>query len=303
MKPKTNFPSRQLALFLVFTFCVLLAAGCSGGAGTRERNSDAAIKLDTGQAVVITGDGVSKETRLTLEEMLKLPGARVEQVYSTINNWPAPKKYAAKGVKLTALLETAGLKPGARGITVKGKDDFQWSFTREQLLDTPRYYYPEVQSGDPSGAVPVEPIIAYAYKENSDNPDEAGADGLCLIMPQADVWEQTNLAFVKGVREIQVVAEDPGKWEKAGVYPRAGTIAGGDTVKLQHKDLGKVKMYYTLDGSTPTGASMIYNPSTYQPELNKPIRIDKDTTIKVLVRGFGKHDSDIAEFHYKIKGS
>ncbi|OPZ72506.1 MAG: hypothetical protein BWY80_01115 [Firmicutes bacterium ADurb.Bin456] len=169
-------------------------------------------------------------------------------------------------------------------------------------MDTPRYYYPEVHLEDPSGAVPAEPIIAYAYKESSDNPGEAGADDLCLIMPQADVREQTNLAFIKGVKEILVTEEDPGKWEKAGAYPRAGTIAGGDTVKLQHKDLGKVKMYYTLDGSTPTWASMLYNPSTYQPELNKPIRIDRDTTIKVLVRGFGKNDSDIAEFHYRIKG-
>lgn len=303
MKPKPNFSVKFLPLYFVFLFCILLIAGCNGGGEPQEKNSGAASKQAGDQALVITGDGASKETRLTLEEMLELPGARVEHVYSTINNWPAPKKYAAKGVKLASLLETAGVKAEAKGITVKGKDDFQWSFTREQLLDTPRYYYPEVQSEDPSGAEPVEPIIAYAYKENSDNPGEAGADDLCLIMPQANVREQTNHTFVKGVREIQVALEDPGKWEKAGVFPGEGAVACGDTVKLQHKDIGKVKMYYTLDGSTPTEASTLYNPSTYQPELNKPIRIDRDTTIKVLVRGFGKHDSDIAEFQYKIKGS
>jgi hypothetical protein len=303
MKPKTCFPKKYLAICLVFLFCVLLTAGCNGGGEPREKNSGAESGQAGDQVVVITGDGVSKETRLTLEEMLELPGARVEHVYSTINNWPAPKKYAAKGVKVAALLEAAGVKAEAKGITVKGKDGFQWSFTRDQLLDTPRYYYPEVQSGDPSGAVPVEPIIAYAYKENSDNPSEAGTDDLCLIMPQANVREQTNHTFVKGVSEIQVVLEDPGKWEKAGVFPGAGAIAAGDTVKLQHKDIGKVKMYYTLDGSIPTETSTLYNPSTYQPELNKPIRIDRDTTIKVLVRGFGKHDSDIAEFHYRIKGA
>ena len=149
MKPKTCFPKKYLAICLVFLFCVLLTAGCNGGGEPREKNSGAESGQAGAQVVVITGDGVSKETRLTLEEMLELPGARVEHVYSTINNWPAPKKYAAKGVKVAALLEAAGVKAEARGITVKGKDGFQWSFTREQLLDTPSYYYPEVQSGDP----------------------------------------------------------------------------------------------------------------------------------------------------------
>jgi hypothetical protein len=298
MKLKTSFPKKKLILIgLVFIFCVLLAAGCEGGATQQKKDSNPGSE----KVVVVTGNGVFKETRLTLEELLELPEARFEHAYSTINNWPAAKKYAARGVKLAALLEAAGVKDEAKCITVKGKDGFEWSFTREQMLDTHRYYFPEVLSGDPAGAEPVEPIVAYDYMENSDNIGEARADDLCLIMPQANVKEQTNHTFVKGVGEIFVVVEDPGKWEKAGVFPQAGSIAGGDTVKLQHKEIGKVKMYYTLDGSTPTEASTLYNPSTYQPELNRPIRIDRDTTIKVLVQGFGKYDSDIAEFQYKIK--
>lgn len=50
----------------------------------------------------------------------------------------------------------------------------------------------------------------------------------------------------------------------------------GDKAKLQHKEIGKVKMYYTLDGSIPTEESALYNPSTYQPELNKPIVINRE---------------------------
>lgn len=292
MKLKSYLP-----IGLVFVLYMLLLAGCKGGAMQQEKDISPASE----KAVVVTGNGVMKETRLTLEELLELPDARFEHAYSTINNWPAAKKYAARGVKLAAVLKAAGMKDEAKCITVKGKDDFEWAFTREQLLDTPRYYFQEIMSGDPAGAEPVEPLLAYEYMESSDNLSEAKADDLCLIMPQANVHEQTNHTFVKGVREILVTVEDPGKWEKAFVFPQTEYIAAGDTVKLQHKDIGKVKMYYTLDGSTPSEKSTIYNPSTYQPELNKPIKIEQDTTIKVLVKGFGKYDSDIAEFRYKIK--
>ncbi|MDR9787929.1 MAG: chitobiase/beta-hexosaminidase C-terminal domain-containing protein [Peptococcaceae bacterium MAG4] len=275
----------------------LLAAACNDGSVRQ----DTAGVNNSDQGILVAGNGVMKETRLSLAEMLELPDAPFEHVYSTINNWPAAKKYAVRGVKLAAVLKAAGIKDEAKCITVKGKDDFEWSFTREQLLDTPRYYFPGVKEGDPAGAQPVEPVIAYEYLENNDNLSEAVAGDLCLIVPQAYVHEQTNHTFVKGVSEILVTLEDPGKWEKATVFPQTEYVTAGETVKLQHKDMGKVKMYYTLDGSTPDENSTLYNPSTYQPELNKPIKIERDTTIKVLVRGFGKYDSDIAEFHFKVK--
>ena len=298
MKVKSFLSKKiHLPVGLLLLLCILLTAACNNGGAQQDK----AGSNESDKAVVVTGNGVMKETRLTLEKMLELPDARFDHVYSTINNWPAAKKYAVRGVKLAAVLQAAGIKEEAKSITVKGKDDFQWSFTREQLLDTPRYYFPEVMAGDPAGAQPVEPVIAYEYVENSDNLSEVRADDLCLIMPQAYVNEQANHTFVKGVREILVTTEDPGKWEKATVFPQGEYIAAGDTVKLQHKETGKVKMYYTLDGSTPTEKSALYNPSTYQPELNKPIKIERDTTIKVLVKGFGKYDSDIAEFWYGIQ--
>lgn len=298
MKLNAFIPGKFSPLIgLFFMFCVLLIAGCNGGPAQQEKDISPAGE----KVVAVTGNGVLKETRLTLAELLELPEARFEHAYSTINNWPAAKKYAVRGIRLAAVLQAAGIKDDAKRITVKGKDDFEWSFTREQLLDTPRYYFPEVLSGDPAGAEPVEPVIACEYMENSENLSEARAGDLCLIMPQANVNEQTNHTFVKGVSEILVVVEDPGKWPQATVFPAARQITRGDTVKLQHKEIGKVKMYYTLDGSTPAEKSTLYNPSTYQPELNKPIMIDRDTTIKVLVKGFGKYDSDIAEFRYQVK--
>ncbi len=36
-------------------------------------------------------------------------------------------------------------------------------------------------------------------------------------------------------------------------------------------------------------------------KLNKPISIESDTIIKAFVKGFGKYDSDIASFEYKVR--
>jgi hypothetical protein len=59
--------------------------------------------------------------------------------------------------------------------------------------------------------------------------------------------------------------------EAATTFPTEGRIAAGESVKLQHKFSGLVKLHYTLDGTDPTELSPMYNPSTYQPELNLPI--------------------------------
>lgn len=275
---------------------LIVVGGCSRNEGQTLRDS----RPGGESRLIITGNGVSQEVFLSLDEMLRLTDATYEHVYSIINNWPSKKMYAARGIRVDVLLGAAGIKRDARCITFTGEDGYQCSFTREQMLETQRYYYPGLLNGDASGAEPVKTIIAYEYKEDSDQLSDARPDSLCLIVPQADVNEQTNHVFVKGISRITVSMEDPGKWEKPGIFPTASKVAAGDTVKLQHKDIGKVKIYYTTDGSTPNENSKLYNPSTYQPELNKAITIDKNMTIKAFARGFGKHDSDISEFDFKV---
>jgi hypothetical protein len=67
------------------------------------------------------------------------------------------------------------------------------------------------------------------------------------------------------------------------------------------------KVHYTLDGSEPTVNSPMYNwvasrwsnRSDYK-EINCPIEIKKDTTIKAVVIGPGKRNSDVVEFKYTV---
>ena len=62
-----------------------------------------------------------------------------------------------------------------------------------------------------------------------------------------------------------------------------------------------------MDGSEPTVESPMYNwiaqrwssrPDFH--EINHPIEITEDTTIKAIVIGPGRYDSDIVTFEYKV---
>lgn len=288
-----------------FLFILVLCTLCIGCGSTNQAvapvASPAVDKEVSDKSIHFSGNGIQAEATLTIKEMLEIPGAKYEHLYSTINNYPTKKKYAARGIKLEKILEKAGMKKKARSIAFIAPDGYKYSFTKEQLFGTPRYYYPGILQEDPAGAIQVAAILAYEYMENSDNLNSVQLEAPTLIFGQANVKEQTNFSYVKDVNKVVISTDEPGKWDLATAFPQPGNITRGETVKLQHKDIGTVKMYYTLDGSIPTEKSTLYNLSTYQPELNKPIPIEKDTTIKVLVKGFGKEDSDVVALNYKIK--
>jgi len=216
--------------------------------------------------------------------------------YSTINNWPSARFYAAEGKSVIGILAAAGLHDSAQTVTFRSADGYNASLTREQLF-SPQYFFPNVGESD-SGAVPVLPIIAYRWREGTDDLGDIDDNKPTLIFGQRNPFEHTNPAFVVGVVEI-VVDTAPGEtWAMAGTFPAPGPIEAGETVKLQHQFFGLVKLHYTIDGSDPTTLSPMYNPSTFQTELTVPIPITEPTTIKVLVTGYGKSDSEIAVFEF-----
>ena len=238
------------------------------------------------------------------EETLKnLPAERSGEfahAYSTLNNWPSARFYAADGFKVESILSEAGLLETTQTITFRAADGYEASLTREQLLGRQQYYPEQTESDE--GAQPVFPVIAYRWKEGTNDIAGIREDKPTLIIGQRDRFEQTNPVFVVGVAEIIVSTEPCAIWPIAGGFPMPGPIARGETVKLQHPTIGLVKLHYTLDGSTPTTSSPMYNPSTYQPELTIPIQVTGPTVIKVLAVGYGKNDSEIAVLEYSAVG-
>ena len=221
-------------------------------------------------------------------------------VYSTINNWPAVRFYAAEGYKVETLLAEAGVLETVQTVTFRAEDGYEVSLTREQLLSK-QYFYPHAGE-DGEGAEQVYPIIAFRWKEGTEDVGAIRDDKPLLIFGQRDYSEHTNPAFVVGVSEIIVNTEPCERWPAASAFPLPGPIAKGETVKLQHPNYGLVKLHYTLDGSDPTMRSPLYNISTYQPELNKPILINESTVIKVLATGYGRDDSEIAVLEFTAVG-
>ena len=219
-------------------------------------------------------------------------------VYSTMNNWPTARFYAAEGYVVEGILYNAGVLDTVRTVTFRAADGYEISMTMEQLFEK-RYCYPQLGEND-LGARRVAPMIAYRWREGTDDIGGIRDDRPLLIFGQRDPFEQTNPAFVVGVSEMIVDAEPCEKWPPPGAFPLPGPIAAGETVKLQHPDIGRVKLHYTLDGSDPTALSPMYNPSTYQPELSRPIAITESVTIKVIAVGYGKEDSEIAVLEYGV---
>ena len=221
---------------------------------------------------------------------------RFSSVYSTINNWPTSRFYAAEGCGVASILQAAGVYETAQTVTLRAADGYEASLTREQILN-PQFYYPNVGE-NADDAVPVSPMIAYRWREGTDDVNEIRDDRPLFIFGQQTPFEHTNPAFVVGVTEIIIDFEPCETWQAADTFPRPGNIEPDGTVKLQHPYFGLVKLHYTLDGSDPTTLSPMYNPSTYQTELNRPIVISEPTTIKVLVTGYGRNDSEIAVFEF-----
>jgi len=246
--------------------------------------------------VSVSGDVLWSFTEGDLRRLPPEQACDFTHVYSTINNWPTALFYAADGYSIEGILRAAGVYDIAQTITFRAPDGYEASLTREQLL-SPQFFYPNV-SGNADGAVPVLPIIAYRWRERTDDLSEIYENKPTLIFGQRNPFEHTNPAFVVNVAEIIVDEAPCDIWQEASTFPLPGAIAAGETVKLQHPGFGMVKLFYTLDGSEPTVFSTMYNPSTYQPELNVPIPITERTVIRVLVTGYGKLDSEIAGFEF-----
>jgi len=239
------------------------------------------------------------ETELgyTLQNMDSIyPSELFAHVYSTINNWPSARFYVAEGYSVAAILEAAGLYEIAQTITFRGSDGYEMSLTRDQLLDS-RYFFPNVGENE-DDAEPVIPIIAYRWREGTDDLNSMRDENPSLIIGQSNPFEHTNPVFVFDISYIIVSDMPPEAWPAASTFPQPGVIHTGETVNLQHPNFGQVKLHYTLDGSEPNMLSPMFNPSTFQLELNAPIPITEPTTIKVIVYGFGRSESEVAVFEF-----
>ncbi|TEB08011.1 Endo-1,4-beta-xylanase A precursor [Pelotomaculum schinkii] len=255
-------------------------------------------------ALTVTGDGVEKTVQFTLAELQALP--QKTYTYSGYNHWPSLQIFKdMKGPTLKTILDAAGLKDNATMIRCKLSDDVYSEFTKAQLLDEPRYYFPDGEDEDnlgkwpptrsERGKVPVETMLALNESNGK------------IIYGQCALNEPTccKNQMLGGLCEggtIEVFTAPPAQWEAPSADPAPGHVATGTKVTLQHRDGTPYHaiVYYTLDGSGPAYGSDIFNISypTFQPELNKPIPINGSMVIKTKTIGMGKLDSEVVTYQY-----
>ncbi len=255
-------------------------------------------------ALTVTGDGVDKTVQFTLSDLKKLP--QKTYTYSGYNHWPSLQIFPdMTGPTLQSILDAAGLKDNATLIRVKSTSGAYCDFTREQLLQEPRYYFPDGEKpGDVSdwppqrserGKKAVETIIALNQANGK------------LIYGQRAPNEPTccqnqMLGAVCNGGTIEVLTTPLERWAVPHADPEPGRVDSGTKVTLQHEDGTPYHaiVYYTLDGSEPTYGSYVFNISYphFQPQMNKPIPVNQGVTIKTRTIGMGKLDSEAATYEY-----
>lgn len=266
-------------------------------------------ELRAGGPVVLTvmGDGVEKEVEFTMDDLQALP--QKTYTYSGYNHWPALKVFEnMTGPTLKSILDQAGLKDNATLLKFKpsGGKYVHVDFTKAQLLDEPRFYFPEGEDpGDVTewppkrsekGKIPVETIIALndshgrvCFGQRAPN-EPTGGD--CVMIQE-----------VCNNGKIEVSTETLKHWEPPTADPPSGKIALGTKVNLvkPEKVPDNVMMYYTKDGSEPGYGSYIFNISypSFQPAFNAPVPVNQKLTIKAKTIGFGKLDSETVTFQYE----
>ncbi len=274
--------------------------------------------LAASDSLEITGDGVLNPVTFTLDQLEEME--QCQYVYSCINTWPTKKWYVGKGVKLSELLDQAGMTDDAKLIRFSSADGYAVTLTVEELFKDKRYRFPNFKNGadgdghlpgDPSGRVEVEPIVGLITVEGSDNPEYMNdLSTLLLMVGQRTVTEQTGNLFVKYLNRIEVLTVEPGKWDAPQANPGSGKVPAGTMVTLSNLHNDDDKIHYTTDGSTPTMDSPMYNwiasrwwsaRADVLGKVNHPIGpINQDTTIKAITIGPGKLDSDVVTFTYQV---
>lgn len=278
-----------------------------------------------GEGIIISQEQLQGSKPLTLSDGTEV--GQYDEWYSSINTWPSKIWYRGLGIRLKDLLGAAGgLKEEATLIRFVSSDGFKVTFTVQELINEPSFRFPNFMDtglpghlpGDPSEAVPVEPMIAHrsfsahTKEEIMDDRKLDSANANHLLFGQRAVTQQNNTRFAKYVTKIEVLTEELSKWDMPRAVPAPGEVLAGTLVELYSPVGDEDKVHYTLDGSNPTIESPMYNWvasrwwSSRGPEnlaaINRPIELTEDTTIKAVTIGPGKADSDVANFTYKVTG-
>lgn len=171
--------------------------------------------------VTLNDNGKVRElATFTISELQQM--SQVQAAYSSMDRMPAPNITAAQGIMLKDFLKRLNVDiDSIEKFKFKATDGYVMKITKDELMDTPRYYfpkinecfdqetYPEFKAGAEDGKTRVEPMLALqSYQERFlDRPEYGQMDGtttIRLCLGQQTVSECTNYKMVRWMQEMEI---------------------------------------------------------------------------------------------------
>ena len=293
---------------------------------------------DIGDPIVLTVKQGSEPIKsFSLEELKNImiaQGGSNRYLYSGYNTYGTAKgPFEGRGPDLKSILNVAfGIEEGSDYLErlpdervirfVAGTDSYMVRMTVKQLKQ-PRYYYPngpfggenrDTEKGSRGSEASREGRVEVPVRIHLGESGHEGEETVLRVgqvAPNEQNWPLAVKDIAQGTNGGQIIIEDSTAQKipsfltisvsgRAVVYP-------GENIKLGYPVLPEVgipKIYYTTNGTNPTMDSDIYNYNSFVPSQTRTITVPATAggtfTIKAFSMKYGRLDSDVQTFSYKI---
>jgi len=150
---------------------------------------------DDKTSIQIEGSGIKEAISLSLDELKAMKDSYYEGDFFSINSYETKEYFSFKGVKLSAILERAGLKKNASALKLIASDGYELEITIEQALKEDY-----IDEQNPDKRYPV--IIA--WNENGEDYDAAKGAPFRLVIGQKEPGDVNKPQWVQNIAKIIV---------------------------------------------------------------------------------------------------
>lgn len=291
---------------------VFMMAACFAGIGDLKTYA-AETEKEKGLGVYLSDNLNEPIKTFSLDELETIAANEGNKTYtySGYNTFPTHKiQTNAKGPTVKGILEAAGVNFASDDIIKikSGGDGVYVNFTGTQLAET-RYFFPNGALGTSNGNEAMQESYAGKVEVPAiidiSQTDDEGVFKFGQVAPN----EQNTASFIKYMlNDGQIIVGGKAEqWNPSvTIKDKNGKILGTDVevgteIYIDTSETNRnMKIYYSLDGSIPGNGSMIYNYSAYNTIIQPKFTQIGEVVLRIKLIGYGKLDSDVKSFEYKI---